>query len=110
MTTQTHHTSPVPKSNSNKGTHSHNSLSGVDARLRLYRQIALESGHPDRFIRIKEATQLTSLSNTRHFQMEKEGIFPQRIRVGHRCSGYRLSDVLAWLADPASYRAVRQEV
>lgn len=76
------------------------------SRLAIYHKIAAEHGGiPDRFVRIAETTQITSLSNTRLFQMEKTCTFPKRIRLGHRCSGYRLSDVLAWLADPVAYNA-----
>ncbi|MBW3140460.1 AlpA family phage regulatory protein [Ferrimonas balearica] len=57
-----------------------------------------------RLIRIAEACELTSLSNSRLWQLEQQGKFPKRIRLGHRTSVYRLSDVEEWLKAPISYQ------
>lgn len=57
----------------------------------------------DRIIRTKELVHLTGRSRTSIWRDELEGLFPQRIRIGRNAVGWRLSEVMTWLA-------TRQEV
>lgn len=50
----------------------------------------------DRFIREKECQQLTGLSRSCRYRLEKTGQFPSRRKLGGRSVGWSLSEVLAW--------------
>ena len=52
----------------------------------------------DRIVRTKELVLLTGRSRTSIWRDELEGAFPQRIRIGRNAVGWRLSQVMAWLA------------
>lgn len=51
----------------------------------------------DRIVREEECRQLTGLCRTTRYMMEKEGTFPKKVRIGNRASGWRLSDIQAWI-------------
>lgn len=52
----------------------------------------------DRIVRTKELVHLTGRSRTSIWRDELEGSFPQRVRIGRNAVGWRLSQVMAWLA------------
>jgi len=52
----------------------------------------------DRIIRMKELQLLTGLSRVTIWRREREGNFPQRVRVSAGVVGYRMSEVQRWLA------------
>ncbi|HHN9152945.1 TPA: helix-turn-helix transcriptional regulator, partial [Escherichia coli] len=47
----------------------------------------------DRFIREKECQQLTGLSRSCRYRLEKAGQFPSRRKLGGRSVGWSLSEV-----------------
>ncbi|EGR0550176.1 AlpA family phage regulatory protein [Vibrio cholerae] len=51
----------------------------------------------DRLIREKERLQLTTISRTQAWRLEKLGLFPKRIRLGSRSVAWRLSEITKWL-------------
>ena len=51
----------------------------------------------DRIVREPESTQVTGLSRSRRYELAKAGLFPKKIRLSDRASGYRLSELEAWL-------------
>lgn len=51
----------------------------------------------DRFIRIKEVCEKTSLSRSKIYSMVKAGSFPAQQRRSHRVAVWRLSEVIAWM-------------
>lgn len=51
----------------------------------------------ERIIRDPEATEITGLSRTRRYELAKLGQFPQKVKLAERASGYRLSELNAWL-------------
>ncbi|MEZ8606912.1 helix-turn-helix transcriptional regulator [Vibrio sp. 10N.239.311.G01] len=52
----------------------------------------------DRFIKEPEREELTTISRTQAWKLEKRGLFPKRIRLnGSRSVVWRLSDITAWL-------------
>lgn len=53
----------------------------------------------DRMIREKECRMLSGLSNTTRWELEKEGKFPKRIKIGVTAMGWRLSEIQAWIKD-----------
>ncbi len=51
----------------------------------------------DKIIRIPATVDMTGVSRSTLYRMEKSGKFPKRIRISERASGWRLSDVQAWI-------------
>ena len=51
----------------------------------------------DRFVKEAERRQITSISRTQAWKLEKEGLFPPRIKLGSRSVVWKLSDLLKWL-------------
>ncbi len=55
--------------------------------------------HPnERALRLKQVCQLTGLGRSMIYQMQAEGRFPQRIKLGERAVGWLESEVREWLA------------
>ena len=55
----------------------------------------------DRFIRIGEVCERTSMSKSKIYAMIKAGEFPAQQRRSHRVAVWRLSEVVAWMNQPA---------
>jgi prophage regulatory protein len=58
-----------------------------------------------RMLRVKAVMERTGLARTTIYMRAAAGTFPARVSLGGRASGWRESEVEAWLADPAGYRA-----
>ncbi len=52
----------------------------------------------ERALRLRQVSQLTGLGRSMIYQMQAEGRFPQRIKLGDRAVGWLESEVRAWLA------------
>jgi prophage regulatory protein len=52
---------------------------------------------PTRYIRPKEAAARTGYTVGHLWRMEREGQFPQRVRLGEKAVGYLESEVQQWL-------------
>jgi prophage regulatory protein len=52
----------------------------------------------ERALRLRQVTQLTGLGRSMIYQMQAEGRFPQRIKLGERAVGWLESEVRDWLA------------
>ncbi len=69
-------------------------------------QFALNLGPPvklmrdpnERALRLRQVSQLTGLGRSMIYQMQAEGRFPQRIKLGERAVGWLESEVRDWLA------------
>lgn len=51
----------------------------------------------DRFVREAECKQISGLSRTRRWELERDGKFPKRIQLSERAIAWRLSDLMAWI-------------
>lgn len=51
----------------------------------------------DRLVREKERREITSISRSQAWALEKQGLFPKRIKLGVRSVAWRRSDLLAWI-------------
>lgn len=51
----------------------------------------------DRFMRLNEVREHTSLSTTTIYVMAKRGEFPKPIALSRRCSAWKESDVQRWM-------------
>lgn len=52
---------------------------------------------PDRIIRTKEVQEMTGLSRTTIWRMERKGEFPNRVSLGVGSVGWKLSEVNQWV-------------
>jgi len=55
------------------------------------------SNLPERIVRTKELLELTGLSRTTIWRMEKAGTFPNRVSLGEASIGWRYSEVSEWI-------------
>ena len=53
----------------------------------------------NRFVREAECKQITGLSRTRRWELEKEGKFPKRIKLSERAVAWQLSDLMIWMEE-----------
>ena len=53
----------------------------------------------NRFVREAECKQITGLSRTRRWELEKEGKFPQRIKLSERAIAWDLKSLLKWMEE-----------
>lgn len=51
----------------------------------------------DRIVREKECRLLTTLANSTRWELERDGKFPKRRKIGPSAVGWRLSEVQAWI-------------
>lgn len=61
-----------------------------------------------RFIREKECLHLTGLGKTTRYQLEKEGKFPERKRIGKNVTGWLSTDIEAWINERSSEKYIPQ--
>ena len=53
----------------------------------------------DRIVDEAECQHITSLSRTSLWRLMQRGKFPRKIRIGPNRTGWKLSSILAWLAE-----------
>jgi len=53
----------------------------------------------DRIIRKSELTSLDGLSTSTRARLIRAGKYPAPVQLGARCVGYRLEEILQWIAD-----------
>ena len=58
----------------------------------------LQRDRNERALRLRQVSQLTGLGRSMIYQMQAEGRFPQRIKLGQRAVGWLESEVRDWLA------------
>ena len=56
---------------------------------------------PDRFIRERECRELTALSRTTRWRLERAGQFPRRRQLSPNACGWILSEVVQWMTERA---------
>lgn len=54
----------------------------------------------DRIVRFPECQKLTTLSRSSIYRKMGKATFPSNRQLGPNCVGWRLSEILAWIADP----------
>ena len=52
---------------------------------------------PERILRSKEVQEMTGLSRTTIWRMERKGEFPVRVSLGVNIVGWRFNDVTSWI-------------
>ncbi len=60
---------------------------------------AMPAPAADRFVGEGECQQLTSLSRTTRWRMERKGTFPKRVKIAPNRIAWRLSEILLWAAE-----------
>lgn len=56
----------------------------------------------DELIRVKEVSEITSLSRSKIYALVSEGDFPKQHRLSHRVAVWRRSDVRQWIQERVS--------
>ncbi|EFC6021205.1 AlpA family phage regulatory protein, partial [Escherichia coli] len=51
----------------------------------------------DRLVREKERKEITSISRSQAWKLEREGNYPPRKTIGKKSCGWLLSDLLWWI-------------
>lgn len=54
---------------------------------------------PDQIIRNPRVEELTGLSDTTRYRLERKGLFPRRLKLSRNAVGWYLSEVLAWVEE-----------
>lgn len=57
------------------------------------------SFYPDRFLAFKQVRELTSLSRSTVWRLEKEGKFPLRRQLGRKSVVWLESEILNWMTE-----------
>jgi prophage regulatory protein len=60
------------------------------------------------FLLPSEVTEITRLRDPTRARMENKGLFPRRVRISPRRVGWRRTDILDWVEDPATWPSRRQ--
>ena len=55
---------------------------------------------PPRFLRLKAVLERTGLSRSTLYRKMQDKTFPSSLRISARCTGWRESDVEAWVQNP----------
>ncbi len=71
----------------------------------LNRQIQDQKGRYDRLIRLKEVMDLTGLSRTTIWRLEKDGRFPARVQISPNCIGWKSSSIQGFIESRATIAA-----
>jgi prophage regulatory protein len=58
---------------------------------------------PSPFLFVPEVDDITRLSDTTRWRMEKRGLFPRRVSISPGRVAWRRSDIDAWLSDPEGW-------
>ena len=67
----------------------------------------MPDNRPSRILRLKGVLERTGLSRSTLYRKMQDRTFPRALRISARCTGWRESDVEAWLRDPESYPLLR---
>ncbi|EGQ8447177.1 TPA: helix-turn-helix transcriptional regulator [Vibrio alginolyticus] len=51
----------------------------------------------DRLVRESERRLITSISRSQAWKLEKQGLYPKRVKLGSRSIAWRLSELLDWV-------------
>jgi prophage regulatory protein len=64
---------------------------------------------PGRILRLKSVLERTGLSRSTLYRKIQDRTFPRALRISARCTGWRESDIEAWLRNPESYPVVLRQ-
>ena len=67
----------------------------------------MPTNSPSRILRLKSVLERTGLSRSTLYRKIQDRTFPRALRISARCTGWRESDIEAWLRDPETYPLVR---
>ena len=70
--------------------------------------VKLQREPNERALRLRQVCELTGLGRSMIYQMQAEGRFPRRIKLGQRAVGWLESEVRHWLATRIEISRCRQ--
>jgi prophage regulatory protein len=53
----------------------------------------------DRFVRERECREISGLSRSTRWRLQRAGRFPQRRQISPGCTGWLMSEISAWLSE-----------
>jgi prophage regulatory protein len=62
---------------------------------------------PNRILRLKAVLERTGLSRSTLYRKMQDRTFPRALRISARCTGWRETDIEAWLKNPETYPLLR---
>lgn len=65
-----------------------------------------QTQQPDRFLREREVRNITGLSRTTRWRMEREGGFPKRRQISPGAVAHLESEIQAWVAERQTVETV----
>ena len=65
-----------------------------------------QTQQPDRFLREREVRNITGLSRTTRWRLEREGKFPRRRAISDAAVGWLESEIASWVADRQAVETV----
>ena len=63
----------------------------------------------DRFLRMKDVVERTSLNRATIYRKITAGEFPKSVKLGPAIVAWRESDIAAWMKDPTGWNAAAQD-
>ena len=60
------------------------------------------------YARLPVVAGVSSIAHSTVWKWCAQGRFPKPVKIGPNCSAWRVSDVRAWLADPAAWQAANR--
>jgi prophage regulatory protein len=63
----------------------------------------------ERFLRLPEVMRAVSLGRSRIYELEAEGRFPHRVRLGDRAAAWVESEIASWIAQRIAERDAKLE-
>ncbi|MCP9269086.1 AlpA family transcriptional regulator [Xenorhabdus sp. XENO-1] len=71
-------------------------MTNTDNNISKKEILALYGIQIDRLVREKERQQITSISRSQAWKLERTGMFPKRKHLGNSSCAWLLSDLLLW--------------
>lgn len=58
---------------------------------------------PDAFLKLPEVIERTTLSRRTIYRRMRKGTFPQAVKLGENSVAWRVSELVAWMEQPAQW-------
>ncbi|MBY6019362.1 AlpA family transcriptional regulator [Halomonas denitrificans] len=78
----------------------------MNSDYRSYLNVTADAVSTDRMVLEPECKEISSLSRQRRWQLEREGRFPKRIKLGERTNAWLMSELMAWLNAASATRQI----
>jgi prophage regulatory protein len=70
----------------------------LEEYIKQYKVLDMIEKNYDKFIREDECRNITGLSRSTRYRMERAGTFPRKYKLSPSARGYKLSEVTGWMS------------